>query len=282
MPISLERRARAALTLLPPDRTLGTAVHTSGPEAVWRSLSTGSDIDPDDLLAAHTAAGWRLLCPGDDEWPATLPPARGMPIALWARGDGHLARLAARSVTVIGTRSPSVHGVHHTRSLTRGLVTATPRVAVTAAVSAGIGLQALTSAAPHGPTLALLTSSANTCLARYGSLLGVVASRGVVLSLTPPLAPAGSGTGEPGRRLATRMTLLGALSPALLVTEAETAGQAMTLARAAHGRGRAVMAVPAGPGLAVRRHGGCHQLLRGGLAVPAVTVDDITTRLPTG
>ncbi|TCJ36545.1 DNA-processing protein DprA [Parafrankia sp. BMG5.11] len=282
MPISLERRARAALTLLPPDRVRDTAVHTGGADAVRRPLSAGSDVDPDDLLAAHTAAGWRLLCPGDDEWPAALAPARGMPIALWARGDGHLAALTARSVTVTGTRSPSAHGVDHARRLTCGLVTAAPPVTVTAAVSAGIGLRALVGAAPHGPTIALLTSSAPACLARYGSLLGVVASRGVVLSVTPPLAPAPPGTGEPGRRLATRMTLLGALSPALLVVEAETAGQAMTLARAAHGRGRLVMAVPAGHRLTARHHGGCHQLLHGGLAIPAVTVDDITARLPTG
>ncbi|MCK9903597.1 hypothetical protein CC117_25760 [Parafrankia colletiae] len=78
------------------------------------------------------------------------------------------------------------------------------------------------------------------------------------------------------------MALLGALSPTLLVIEVGTEGQAMALARAAHGRGRVVMAVPAGPGLAVRRHGGCHQLLHGGLAVPAVTVDDITARLTAG
>ncbi|MCK9930652.1 DNA-protecting protein DprA [Frankia sp. Mgl5] len=281
MPISLERRARAALTLLPPDRVRDTAVHTGGAEAVRRPLPTRPDVDPDELLAGHTAGLWRLLCPGDDEWPTTLTPTRGMPIALWARGNGHLADLTARSVTVTGTRSPSAHGVHHTRSLTWGLATATPPVAVTAAVTAGIGLQALTSAAPHGPTVGVLTSSTPGALARYRGLLATVAIRGVVLSLTP-LAPAAPGTGEPGRWLETRMTLLGALSSALLVVEAETAGQAMTLARAAHGRGRLVMAVPAGPGLAGRRHGGCHQLLHGGLAVPAVTVDDITARLPTG
>ncbi|MCK9903598.1 hypothetical protein CC117_25765 [Parafrankia colletiae] len=180
-----ERRARAALALLAPDPARDTAVHTDGAEAVWRTVSAGSDIDPDDLLATHATAGWRLLCPSDEEWPATLSPARGMPIALWARGGGHLAALTARSVTVTGTGSPSTHGTGHARRLAHGLVTATPPVTVVAPVLAGIGLQALNSAAPHGPTIALLTSSAMACFTRYGSLLATVATGGVVLSLSP-------------------------------------------------------------------------------------------------
>ncbi|WP_084647296.1 DNA-processing protein DprA [Parafrankia discariae] len=250
--------------------------------ARWSPNSPTFDLDPKIEWSPFSPTSGPRSHLQSQEWPTTLPTADGAPIALWARGDGHLVDLTARSITVTGTRSPSVHGVGHTRRFAGGLATATPPVTVTAAVSAGIGLQALTSAALHGPTLALLTSSAPACLTRYGSLLAVVASRGVVLSLTPPLVPAPPGTGEQGRRLATRITLLGALSPAVLVIEAETAGQAMTLARAAHGRDRLVMAVPAGHPLTDRHHGGCHQLLHGGLAVPAVTVDDITARLPTG
>ncbi|KPM50295.1 hypothetical protein ACG83_41155 [Frankia sp. R43] len=277
-----ERRARAALTLLPPDPDRTSAVHTGGAEAVWASLHADVDLDPDGLLATHTAQGWRLICPGDDEWPTTLTPTDRTPIGLWAHGDGHLGDLTARSVMVTGTRSPSPHGVDHAERLAEGLVTAAPPVTVTGVVSMGIGLRALTSAAPHGPTIALLASPTPAALTRYRGLFTTVATRGVVLATAPPLAEADPDAGGYYRRCEARTALLATLTPALFVIESETAGQAMTLARTAHDRGRLVMALPPARRLTVHGHGGCRQLLHGGLAVPAVTVDDITARLPTG
>ncbi|KPM50308.1 hypothetical protein ACG83_40940 [Frankia sp. R43] len=268
-----ERRARAALTLFPLDKARDAAVHTGGAEAVWASLSAGSDLDPDGLIATHTARGWRLLCPGDDEWPPTLTPAQGMPIGLWARGDGHLADLMARSVAVAGTRRPSPHRAHLTGQLAQGLVTATPTVTVIATVGVGVGVQALTAAVTHGPTVAVLTA---TSLSRHPELLEMVTVHGVQLSDAPPLGP--SVRDAPSRRTALRTALLAALSSALLVVETETSGPLMETARAARRRGRTVLAVP--PETDAEPVGGCHQLLRGAVAVPVMTVADITGHLP--
>lgn len=272
MPVSpAERCARAVLTLFPRD----SALHAGGAEAGVRDLRTRLDIDPDDLLAAHTAAGWRLLCPGDDEWPTALTRSGLAPVALWARGNGHLTSLTARSVAVTGTRAPSPHGARHTGLLAHGVVTATPPVTVMATAGSGVGVQALAAAAPDGPTVAVL---APTSLSRHPGLLEMVMAHGVLLSDAPPLGP--SAHDAPQRRLAMRTALLAALASALLVVEAEQTGSVMEAARVAHRQGRMVMAVPPEDHADLSRYSGCGQLLRGAVAIPVTTATAITSHLP--
>ncbi|WP_018640278.1 DNA-processing protein DprA [Parafrankia elaeagni] len=274
-----ERRARAALTALAPGTVRDAAVHHDGAEAVWRlHADTRADVDPDGLLAVHAAHGWRLLCPGDDEWPARLTPPGGGPLALWVRGAGHCARLTERSVGVAGTHSPSLGGLVHAEQLAGDLTSAQPPITVAAVVSAGISRRALAAAASRGAAVAILAGAEG---AWHAALVAAVASRGVVVAMSPPLRAA-SAVGGPAHRHATARTmLLARLCLGIVVVEADTGGRAMAMARAARARGRVVMAVPADRPMTARRHAGCQILLRSGGAVPVATAADIVSRLPT-
>ncbi|WP_035752964.1 DNA-processing protein DprA [Parafrankia discariae] len=274
-----ERRAMAALTALPPDRTRTATVRTLGPVRVWETFAgTCPGLDPDQLLDAHTALGWRLICPGDHDWPTSLTPAGPAPLALWAHGHGHLATLATRALAVTGNRSATPESLTTAARLAHDLATTSPPVTVTATASRGIARAALTAAAPHAPTLAILVGDLLTDRAPQPELLAAVAATGLVLSEIPPLwAPATPPTTrDRGRRNTARARLLATLTQATLVLESTPGGAGIATARAARALGRPLLALP------TYLHGGeaAHYLLLDRLASPVTTAADITTHLP--
>ncbi|OHV23970.1 SMF family protein [Parafrankia soli] len=267
-----QRHARAALTALPLDRARDADVVVRGPVTVWDTIAaTHPDLDPDQLLAIHTLSGWRLICPGDDEWPTSLTLTGPAPLALWAHGAGHLAALTARAVAVTGNRSATPQGLTDATRLARDLATASPPVTVTATVSRGIARAALTAAVPHAPTLAILTGLLTTDRAPQPELLAAVAATGLVLSDAPPLRASPSpDTRDRSRRNTARHRLLATLTHTTLVCESAPGGAGVAVARAARTLGRPVLALP----------DSAQDLLRGGLAHPAATAADITAHLP--
>jgi DNA processing protein len=127
MPADPDLLARVALALTVPadDTATYKDVLARGPAAVWADLAGWfPDLDPAVALAGHTADGWRLVRPGDTEWPTRLgdldsprdpaaagPMTRpGSPLVLWVHGAGHLARDTAHGVTIVGTNAPTGYG----------------------------------------------------------------------------------------------------------------------------------------------------------------------------
>jgi DNA processing protein len=138
-----ERRARVALSFLakPGDPVLGAALRTRATSEVL-ALVTGADADGDALLAAEAedsalsravqrwrdrlgeipstarlaawqAGGYRLIVPGDDEWPTQLDDLGDTrPLLLWVRGTADLRLTCVNSVAIVGSRAATGYGQH--------------------------------------------------------------------------------------------------------------------------------------------------------------------------
>src|ERR1700722_14697567 len=125
-----ERYARAALSFLadPGDPALGALLRTSTPQAVlaavtgpepgeppiagvtdWRVLkrlrSKLSYLPSPHQLDLWAGRGYRLVCPGEPEWPTQLDDlGDARPLALWLRGPADLRFACLRAVAGGGLR----------------------------------------------------------------------------------------------------------------------------------------------------------------------------------
>jgi DNA processing protein len=138
-----ERRARVALSFLakPGDPMLGAALRTRTASEVL-ALVTGADADGEALLAgqaedaalgravqrwrdrlgeipstarlaAWLESGYRLIIPGDGEWPTQLNDLGDTrPLVLWARGAADLRLTCVNSVAIVGSRAATGYGQH--------------------------------------------------------------------------------------------------------------------------------------------------------------------------
>jgi DNA processing protein len=138
-----ERRARVTLSFLakPGDPVMGAALRTRSATEVL-ALVTGADIDgaavladQEDEAALHRALprwrdrlgvipstarlaswhdrGFRLIIPGDAEWPTQLDDLGDTrPIVLWLRGTADLRLTCVNSVAVVGARAATGYGSH--------------------------------------------------------------------------------------------------------------------------------------------------------------------------
>ncbi len=270
-----ERRARVALSMIAqPGSGLYRAAGQRGPVAVWAGLAPRFPaVDPGSVLAGHRRDGWRLVCPGDEEWPPGLADldAAGTgtagggtvasgPLALWVRGAGHLAHATAHSVAITGTRAATDYGERVADLLAGDL--AGWGWSVVAAAGYGIDAAALRAAARTStPVVAVLASA--TDRRTHRTLLADVERTGVVVSETPPDAPATR------LRFAARRRLLAGLARGVVVVEAGLRSGALGSADAAARLGRPVMVVP-GP-VTSATSAGCHRLLRGHPSTRLVT-----------
>jgi DNA processing protein len=266
--VSTDHAERLALTALvrvsePGDPLLAREVAAIGAIEAWgRRMASHPEIDPERELAMAAIGGMRLVCPGDDEWPASLgdldkpgPAADlGAPIALWVRGPSNLAEIAAKSVGIVGSRAATSYGLHVSGEL--GFRLAEEGWTVTSGAAYGIDAAAHRGAltAP-GPTIAVLACGVDVPYPRsHDALLARIATEGLIVSEAPP-------GGLPlRRRFLVRNRLIAALSSGTVVVEAGVRSGALSSARHARRIGRSVMAVP-GPvtsGLSA----GCHLVLR--------------------
>ncbi|KPM50290.1 hypothetical protein ACG83_41170 [Frankia sp. R43] len=276
--LDAERRARAALTYLPPDRARTRRIHRHGPVAVWEMIAGRyPGVDPGRLLEPDTADGWRLIIPGDPGWPATLE-VTGRPLGLWALGGGNLAALLARAVTLTGARAGSAYGravaAALATDLTAPLNTGTPVTVVAHGGGDGADVAALT-AATHQPGVGVVAVlDTNTDLFHRYDLLTAVASAGAVVSAAAPGAYP-----MPGH-VAARIDLLATLAHAVVLVEAGPGDDdALSVTYTArYRRRRPVLAVP-GP-ITAPASAGPHVLLRDGTARCVTTAADITAHLP--
>ncbi|ABW16075.1 putative DNA processing smf-family protein [Parafrankia sp. EAN1pec] len=274
-PVNADRRARAALTCLPPDRHRTQRIHRHGPITVWERIAGRyPDIDPGRLLEQATESGWRLVIPGDPDWPATLD-VPGRPLGLWVHGAGDLPGLLRRAVTLTGALAGSAYGRTVAADLATKLTTQPGGESVTVVAHGGgngTDVAALTAAARRPAAVAVLDTP--TDLFGQPDLLRTVAAGGLLVSAAAPDA-----NPTPGHVLA-RIELLAALAHATVLIEARASDDdALSVAYTAHfRRRRPVLAVP-GP-ITALASAGPHALLRDGTARCVTTAGHITAHLP--
>ncbi|AYY12735.1 DNA-protecting protein DprA [Actinobacteria bacterium YIM 96077] len=277
---SAGRAARAALAAVvePATESIARRVISAGPEATWRSIVSGDrrldrdaalrrrahGVDGTAVLARARDLGLRFVCPGDDEWPASLDDmpatltagddAVAPPFGLWVRGEVSLAEWCERAIAVVGARAASPYGTRVAADLAADLTA----LQWTVISGAAYGVDA---AAHHGAlamggaTAAVLACGLDTAYPRgHGELLERIATSGLVISeLAPGMAPMRS-------RFLARNRIIAALTAGTVVVEAARRSGALNTARWSASLGREVLAVP-GP-VTSELSAGCHEWIR--------------------
>ncbi len=280
-----ERRARVALSFLakPGDPVLGAALRTRTASEVL-ALVTGADADGEALLAgeAEDAAlgravprwrdrlgeipsttqlaawqdrGFRLIVPGDAEWPTQLDDlGDARPLLLWLRGSANLRLTCVNSVAIVGSRAATGYGQHVAIEMAAAL--AEKGTATVSGGAYGIDAGAHRGAlAAGGETVAVLAGGLSFGYPQgNSSLFTAIAAQGVLVSECPPDA----GPTRPG--FLVRNRIIAALSRGVVVVEAALRSGALNSARHARELCRPVMAVP-GP-VTSEYSAGCHELIR--------------------
>lgn len=236
--IDEERRARIGLACAASLRPLPTPTgEATSPAQRWAQLAVSRPaIDPARVQAEAAATGWRILVPGDAEWPQMPPgtPEGGQaPWALWVRGGGDLGRATRRSVAVLGARAATSYGEQVAAALARDLAD----LGWTVITSCGLGCDSRAfTAAMSGETPPVAVYAAGPDL--RGFYHREPAPCGLLVSDAPPDSP-----GSRHRSLA-RQDLLCHLSSGVVLVESVLHSISYTTAYFARVRDRLLMAVP--------------------------------------
>ena len=205
--------------------------------------------------AAWRQGGFRLICPGDSEWPTQLA-ALGVasPVALWLLGSADLRFACLRSVSIVGSRAATAYGSHVGMEMAAALA---ERGWVTVSGGAfGIDGAAHRGAlAADGVTVAVLASGLSYGYPKgHRELFEAIAAQGVLVSeMSPDRRPT-----RPG--FLVRNRVIAALSRGTVVVEAALRSGAFSTAARARDMCRPLMAVP-GP-VTSDMSAGCHEIIR--------------------
>lgn len=239
----------------------------SGIAAVWASAARA--VDPDEVLAAHRAAGVAVHVLGADGYPPGLAADHQPPAVLFSRGS--LAALRPPRVAIVGTRRCTRYGHDVAHRLGRELAGA--GVAVVSGLAKGIDGAAHEGALAAGgtPPVGVVGSGHDVVYpAVHRGLWRRVAEQGVLLSEAP------LGARPEQWRFPARNRIIAALAQAVVVVESHAAGGSMHTVEAANDRGRAILAVP-GP-IVSPASAGTNRLIGDG-CMPALELDDVLTAL---
>jgi DNA processing protein len=199
--------------------------------------------------------GFRLICPGDHEWPTQLAAlGDASPVALWLRGSADLRFACLRSVSVVGSRAATAYGSHVGTEMAAAM--AERGWAVVSGGAFGIDSAAHRGAlAADGITVAVLASGLSYGYPKgHFQLFEAIASQGVLVSeMSPDRRPT-----RPGFLIRNRV--IAALSRGTVVVEAALRSGALSTAARARALCRPLMAVP-GP-VTSAMSAGCHELIR--------------------
>ncbi len=280
-PDTRQRLALAGLSRIvePGHRGVHQAVQDRGPVAVWEALRRGHSCDPvtpelrsgaalraegydpDADLQRLARCGARLVCPGDEEWPAarlSWLPQQGLeapPLALYVHGPHRLDEVVERSVAVVGARAATAYGAHVAGELATGL--SDRGVTVVSGGAYGIDAAAHRGAlaSTRSPTAAVLACGVDVAYPRgHDRLLRQIAQTGLVVSELPP------GSSPTRGRFLVRNRLIAALSLGTVVVEAARRSGSLATLHRARLLSRHVMTVP-GPVTSLMS-AGCHDQLR--------------------
>lgn len=280
-----ERLARAAWSRLvePPDDVAAAVIEALGASESLRRVLTGRrllpegsvrprlttaverwqvrlrDVDPERDLRSVDRCGGRVVVPGDAEWPQRLDDLQlAAPVCLWVRGERPLGAAVERSVSIVGTRSPTAYGEHVAGDLAAGV--GDRGLTVVSGAALGIdGASHRGALAVVATTVAVLAGGVDRSYPQaHAALLRRIAHEGLLVSEQAP------GASPMKHRFLARNRLIAALSQATVVVEAAWRSGAISTARRGEEIGRPVGAVP-GP-VTSAASAGCHRLLRDGVA----------------
>jgi DNA processing protein len=269
-----ERAARAALLRIsePANSALIEHVDRVGVVQALQDIRTGSNIDgveTDGLrhrlqtasgatdLEAAARLGARLVCPGDEEWPASLDDLGWVGRAsfgLWVCGPLSLVEATATSVAMVGTRTATDYGAsvagdmayelgERGWSVVSGLAFGIDTAAHRGALSAG------------GTTIGVLACGIDVPYPKSNRpLYDRLTAEGLIVSEHPP------GSAPQRYRFLVRNRIIAALSLGTVVVEMAFRSGARSTAAHAAAINRHVMCVPGPVNSAMS--GGCHRLLR--------------------
>ncbi len=231
--------------------------------------------EPLEAFSHHCRHGRGVLVPGDPAWPEGMHQLQRPPLQLFWQGRGslwpHLSR--RRSVAVVGTRRPSLHGLTMARALGSALAAAGWPVlsglaeGIDGAAHEGCLLQ-------RGAPIGVLGTPLERVYPRHHvALQRQVASQGLLISEWP------RGSGVRGGHFASRNRLLVALAAAVVVVECPMDSGALHSAELAWLQGLPLWVVPA-DAARVSALGSNRLLARG--ATPLLHPDDLIGQLGPG
>jgi DNA processing protein len=292
-----ERFARIALSFVaePGDLVLGALLRACGPAEAFAAVCDGCPPEPaaarhggiaglgsaigrwaarlgavpaESRLADWERSGYRVVCPGDPEWPTQLDVlGDARPLVLWLHGSADLRFACLRSVSVVGARTATGYGQHVATEMAAAL--AERGWAVVSGGAYGIDASAHRGAlGAEGVTVAVLASGLSYGYPKgHHELFAAIAGQGVMISEWPPdRAPS-----RPG--FLVRNRVIAALSCGTVVVEAALRSGALSTARHARDISRPLMAVP-GP-VTSRQSEGCHEIIREWGAVLVTRAQDV-------
>ncbi|HWF80066.1 MAG TPA: DNA-processing protein DprA [Streptosporangiaceae bacterium] len=241
---------------------------TGARRAVERMRSRRAALPSPARVEAWQRDGYRLVCPGEPEWPTQLDDlGDARPIMLWVRGIADLRFACLRSVSVVGSRAATSYGCVVGTELAADL--AARAFTVISGGAYGIDECAHRGAlSAGGSTVAVLASGLTFGYPKgHVELFAEISQTGVMVSERPPdHAPT-----RPGFLVRNRM--IAALSRGTVVVEAALRSGALNTARHAAELNRPIMAVP-GP-VTSAQSAGCHELIRGCAAVCVTGAADV-------
>ncbi len=227
---------------------------------------------PDNVLAI-AAAGVRLVCPGDPEWPGQLADLGDeQPYALWLRGNADLRFSCLRSVAIVGSRAATSYGSYVAAEFASSV--AARGWAVVSGGAYGIDAAAHRGAlSADGVTIAVLACGVDVPYpAGHAELFDAIAAQGLIVSEWPP------GRSVSRLRFLVRNRVIAALATGTLVVEAGERSGAVNTARHARDLDRRLMAVPGA--ITSEQSAGCHQIIRDWGATLVTSTAEILRVLP--
>lgn len=222
----------------------------------------------DQELNTARAAKARLLCFGDDEYPAGLYDINNPPPLLWAIGDVSLTMRA--SIAMVGARNASSLGLRGAEKFARELGEA-GYISVSG-LARGIDAACHKASIQTG-TIAVVGGGADVIYPMENeALTKAIRQSGLILSEQP------MGMKPQARHFPMRNRIIAGLGQALLVIEAAAKSGSLITARDALDIGREVLAIPGHP--VDPRAAGCNLLIRDGATLVRNATDVIEALAP--
>ena len=218
-------------------------------------------------IRAAKAAGARLICVGEREYPEDLLQISDAPPLIWAIGDPKV--LSRPMIALVGARNASSLGIRMARALATDL--GERGYTIVSGLARGIDTASHQASLDTG-TIAVLGGGVDVMYpAENTQLAHDIAQTGLRLSEQPV------GLVPQARHFPRRNRIISGMAHATVIVEAAAKSGSLITARNALDQGREVLAVPGHPFDA--RAAGCNMLIRDGARLVR-NADDVIEALP--
>jgi len=255
---------RSALVVL--DRIINGNHYLKRPEFLnLRQRVSCSDLS--NLKKEIIDSGCIWLTPEDEDWPSGVNDLLSPPIGLVIKGNRQVLNDLDKSISIVGSRKPTSHGIQIAKSLAMQAVK--QDLVVVSGGAYGIDTASYIGAlAGDGKTICVLAGGLNHLYPLDNlKLFNKISISGLLISEVMP-----SVSSKPYRFLI-RNRLIAALSKATVVVEAEFVSGSIRTARDAAEIFRPVFAIPGEVTSALSE--GCHRLIAERIADIATSLDEI-------